>query len=60
MLTPVSSDFDIYMREVNAILVASCGLDSEDLPDWKYHDDYEDGYSPRSCARRAIAYAAGC
>lgn len=38
--------FDIWMKQVDAILVRKCGLESSDLPDQCYHMIYEDGLQP--------------
>jgi hypothetical protein len=51
------SKFKAWLKDVNAQLNALCGMDMDDLPDQNYHDEWEAGTSPRSMAKRAIAYA---
>lgn len=52
--------FAEYMAAVNVYLDRLCGMTADDLPDWKYHDDYEDDVSPLRCAKRAIKNAHEC
>lgn len=49
--------FEEWMREVNAALLALCGMCADDLPDWRYADDWREGVNPGRSARRAIRYA---
>ena len=49
--------FDAWMVKVNAIIVKRTGLSADDLPDYLYDDDYEDGASPSQAASAAIRYA---
>jgi hypothetical protein len=51
--------FEEWMRQVDAVLIARCGLDNSDLPDWDYMSAFEDGACPRGAARRAIRAANG-
>jgi len=39
-------NFDQWMREVDRILVARCGMDSRDLADKCYADAHESGQTP--------------
>lgn len=52
-------DFEAYRAKVDAIISAQCGVGLDDLPDVNLMDWFEDGYSPRQSARKAIAYANG-
>lgn len=48
------STFTSWKIEVDAALVAKCGLESSDLADCPYRDWYEDGVRPSAAATRAI------
>lgn len=39
--------FEVWMSEVDAILVGSIGLSSSDLPDQAYRDLYDAGLTPQ-------------
>lgn len=58
------SDYDLkflaWMRQVNLVLTRNCGLVSEDLPDWRYRDAFDDGYTPKEAAAKALSYAKSC
>jgi len=54
---PGFDQFREWMREVDAYLEQRLGMSSDDLPDWLYRDDYDDGLSPEEAAENAIAYA---
>jgi hypothetical protein len=49
--------FDIWMAKVNAIIIRKTGLDSNDLPDFCYADQYEDGATPSQAAAAAVRAA---
>jgi hypothetical protein len=49
--------FEQWKREVDAAILALCGLTADDLPDYGYADAYEDGKSPKATARAAIKAA---
>jgi hypothetical protein len=51
--------FEQWLREVDAFLIAECGLGHEDLPDVNYAEMYERGTLPRFAARHAIKSAGG-
>jgi hypothetical protein len=42
---------------VNAVVVRRLGLHCDDLPDYRYRDDYEDGVTPLRAAARVIKAA---
>jgi len=49
--------YDRFMEHVDSLLVSMCGMDSSELPDYHYRDDYEDDVSPKNAARGAIRRA---
>jgi hypothetical protein len=52
-------DFEGWKSAVNAEVAARTGLECDDLDDWSYADDYEDGLTPVQAAKRAIRHAMG-
>lgn len=46
--------FLAWMKAVDDYLVKRTGLSSSDLPDYCYHDDFDDGATPRQAAVAAI------
>ncbi len=52
--------FTEYMNAVNVYLERLCGMTADDLPDWKYREDYDNDVSPLRCAKRAIRNAREC
>lgn len=50
-------NFDEFMREVDMRLVDECGLDSECMPDYLYHDAFQNNVSPKECAACALENA---
>jgi len=46
--------FGIWMKQVNEIMDVKIGLRSDDLPDYHYADDFDEGKSPRFTAMAAI------
>jgi len=49
--------FDDWMKKVNAEIERKCGMGVDDLPDWRYHQAWEDGVSPIRAAASVIAAA---
>lgn len=41
--------FEAWMKRVDRIIVRHFGVGADDLPDWGYHDAYEDGLTPSEC-----------
>lgn len=52
-----SKTFEQWKKEVDAHIIAKCGLSSDDLPDCCYMQWYEDHVSPKVAASRAIRNA---
>lgn len=52
-------NFDQWMARVNAELDKICGMDSDDLPDYDYADDYENFLTANTSAHLAIRNAGG-
>lgn len=50
-------EFEFWMRDVNASIMAKTGMSSMDLPDMPYRDWYDDGRSPKSAASAAVKAA---
>jgi len=50
--------FEEWMREVDASLIESIGMSSEEIPDWDYALAWEYGMSYYGAATRAIRDAA--
>jgi hypothetical protein len=46
--------FDDWMVQVTRVMVKSCGMGPDDLPDYNYRDCYDAGYSAFECAQEAI------
>ena len=55
--TDKPATFAEWMRQVNDVVLAKCGLFADDLPDYCYRDAYKDGESPSITARAAIRAA---
>ena len=50
--------FSQWMHNVDLVIACKAGgLESTDLPDYCYRDEYEDGTSPTTAANRAIRAA---
>lgn len=49
--------FSAWMAKVDAFISAKYGVDSSDIPDWMYHDAWEDGMSAASAAKKAVKAA---
>jgi hypothetical protein len=54
---PCYTNFAAWMAAVDNVLVRLYGLTSADLPDYLYHDDFEDQISPRGAAAAAVRAA---
>ena len=39
--------FEVWMQEVDRLLYATVGIGYEDLPDWRWMDEWEEGVTPR-------------
>lgn len=50
-------DYETWKRMVDAEIQKRCGLSADDLDDWRYRADYEEGVTPKRCAARAIRNA---
>ena len=46
--------FALWMWLVNTQVRRLCGFTIYDLPDWRFHDAYTEGYSPAQAARELI------
>lgn len=51
--------FEEFMREVDRYLLLRYDLTSDDLDDWRYRQDYEEGVLPKTSASRAYRNARG-
>lgn len=49
--------FEKWMEQVNKEVLAKTGMDSRDLPDVCYRDMWEDDYTPKTAAKKAIRNA---
>ena len=49
--------FEDWMRDVDAAVGAMAGMSYQDLADYAYYDDFEDGASAKATARRAVRAA---
>lgn len=49
--------FESWKLHVDLHLQKLCGMLADDLPDWRYLDDYEDGKTSLQSAKRAIKNA---
>ena len=56
-MTATRMDFETWKRAVDAAISRMCGLSADDLPDYCYADEYEDGVSAATTAKRAIRAA---
>ena len=46
--------FKEWMSKVDKIVEAKIGLSVDDLPDFMFHDAYDDGVSPTKAATQSI------
>jgi hypothetical protein len=49
--------FEQWKKSVDAIIGSLCGLSADDIDDWCYRDDYDNGLTPKRSAQRAIRNA---
>jgi hypothetical protein len=49
--------FEVWMERVNFEIEKLCGMFAADLPDYDYRNEYDEGCSPKSTARRAVRNA---
>ena len=49
--------FNDFMAAVDAEIIKVCGLSYDDLPDYLYGDDYDDGFTPKQTAKHALRNA---
>lgn len=50
--------FEQFMKQVDNELEKLCGMPSDMIDDWNYHDDYEADESPDTTAYNALENAA--
>lgn len=50
-------EFEDWFKVVDKEVIRQLGLSAEDLPDASYREMYEDGFSPKAAATRAIKAA---
>ncbi len=46
--------FDAWKIKVNHHLIGLCGMECEDIDDWCYADDFDNGLSPLQSAKHAF------
>ena len=49
--------FENWKKRVSIELEIMCGMWADDIDDWCYADDYADGLSPKTSAKRALKNA---
>lgn len=49
--------FEAWKIQVDRHVMEQVGLSADDLPDYRYRDDYEDGVKPATTARRVVKAA---
>jgi hypothetical protein len=49
--------FEAWKRLVDAAILKKCGMTADDIDDWRYKADFDEGVSPARCAARAIRNA---
>lgn len=49
--------FDAWKKAVDATIYQKTGMTGDDIDDWRYQDDYNDGMSATRSAARAISNA---
>ena len=52
-------DYETWLKQVNWEIEKICGLSMDDIDDYHYADNYDDGISSRSTARKAVKNAGG-
>lgn len=46
--------FETWMKKVNRVVVQTCGLGVEDIPDYDYWSNWDAGVSPEETAKEAL------
>lgn len=54
MKRPVGQTFDVWMAEVNVLVIRLIGVEVADVPDLPYADWFEDGVSVQRAANRVV------
>jgi hypothetical protein len=49
--------YEVWRQRVEAIVRTQTQFGTDDIADWRYVLDYEEGYTPRQTAQRAIKNA---
>lgn len=49
--------FEAWMQKVNRIVIQTCGLGVEDIPDYDYWNNWDAGVSPEETAQEALEAA---
>jgi hypothetical protein len=49
--------FEAWKAKIDYLLESQLGLSSDDLPDWKYRSDFDDGLSAHDTLLRVLKYA---
>ncbi len=49
--------YEQWMRQVSQEIISKCGMTADDIDDWCYTNDYEEGMSSKRSAARAIRNA---
>lgn len=52
----MNTHFELFMKQVDEILVSKIGLDHESLPDYLWYDDYENGATPEEAIEGFAEY----
>jgi Ni,Fe-hydrogenase III component G len=53
----VKLTYEQWKLQVDRHVQEQVGLSADDLPDYRYRDDYDDGVKPATTARRTVAAA---
>ena len=56
----IEKSFEQWKNEVNVWCEHLTGLSADDIDDWCYADDYNEGLAPKTSARRAIKNSMEC
>lgn len=54
MTTKVTTTFEGWLRLVDVHLVNLCGMRSDDMEDWGWHDAYQEGLMAYDAARQML------
>lgn len=49
--------FEAWMASVEMELRKLCGMQSDDLDDWRYYSEWEQGTKPLVAAKRAVRHS---